>query len=98
MLWDHVAEQWKQIVILVQIACVQELDQEDWAFDGSKGLETGMEGSEEEEMKGQDGNGHVEKIDKGKGKERVEDGNESGRKHGNKGGDGNGRADGETLQ
>ena len=49
ILRDHVKEQRKQTTILEHIACVQELDWEDWAFDGSKGLETGMEGSEEEE-------------------------------------------------
>ena len=65
---------------------------------GSDGSETGLEGSEEEETERQGGNGDVNKIDKGKGKERVEDGNVDGRKDRNKGGDGNRRVDGETLQ
>ena len=48
MLRDHVEEQRKQTAILEQIARVQEMDREDWAFDGSEGSETGTEGSEEE--------------------------------------------------
>ena len=93
ILQDHVEEQRKQTAILEWIARVQEMDWEDWAFDGSKGLETGMEGSEEEEeMEERDGNGHVEKVDKGKGKERVEDGNADGRNDGEEGGNGNGEA------
>ena len=100
---DHIEEQWKQTAILERIARVQEMDQEDWAFDGSEGLETGMEGSEEEEeMEERDGNGNVEKVDKGKGKERAEDGNADGRKDGDgnreASGNGNREAGGETLQ
>ena len=65
VLRDHVEEQWKQTAILEWIARVQEMDREDWAFDGSEGLEMGTEGSEEEErMEEKDGNGHVEKVDK----------------------------------
>ena len=40
----------------------------------------------------------MEKVDKGKGKERAEDGNVDGRKDRNEGGDRNRRVDGETLQ
>ena len=107
MLQDHVEEQRKQTMILERIAWVQEMDWEDWAFDRSEGSETGMEGSEEEEeMEEKDGNGHVDKVDKGKGKERVEDGNADGRKNREGGGNGNGEASGdgnreaggETLQ
>ena len=86
VLQDHVEEQWKQTAILEQIAWVQEMDREDWAFDGSEGSETGMEGSDKEEgTEERDGNGHVEKVDKGKGKERVEDRNVDGRKDGEEG-------------
>ena len=107
MLWDHVEEQRKQTAILERIARVQEMDWEDWAFDGSEGLETGMEGSkEEEETEEKDGDGHVNKVDKGKGKERAEDGNADRRKDGDEGRNGNGEvsengnreAGGETLQ
>ena len=43
-------------------------------FDGSEGSEMGVEGSDEaEEAEETDGNGHAEKVDKGKGKERAED-------------------------
>ena len=84
------------------IACVQELDQEDWAINGSEGLEMGLEGSEEEEGMEEsgvrDGNGHVEKVAKGKGKEKADDVNADGKKDGNKGGNGNGRTDAEILQ
>ena len=52
MLQDHVVEQQKQTAILKRIARVQEIDREDWAFDGSEELEMGTEGSEEEEEKG----------------------------------------------
>ena len=98
VLRDHVEEQ--------RIARVQEMDREDWAFDGSEGSETGTEGSEEEEEAEEaDGNGHVEKVDKGKGKERAEDGNADRRKdrdgngNGNRevGGSGNREAGGEIL-
>ena len=69
---------------------------------GSDNSEMGSEGSKNEETEGQDGNEHVNKIDKGKGKERAEDGNagrrKDGRMDGNEGGDGNRRADRETLQ
>ena len=99
MLRVHVEEQQKQTAILERIAWVQEMDQEDWAFDGSEGLETGMKGSEEEEgTEEKDGDGHVDKVDKGKGKERVEGGNTDGRKDREEGGNGNGEAGGETLQ
>ena len=107
VLRDHVEEQRKQTAILERITRVQEMDQEDWAFDGSDGSETGMEGSEEEEEAEEtDGNGQVEKIDKGKGKERVEDGNVDGKKDGDKnrngsreaGGSGNREVGVETLQ
>ena len=99
MLWDHTEEQWKQTIILERIAQVQEMDWEDWAFDGSKGSEMGMEGSEEEEgMEDKDGNGLVQKVDKGKGKERAEDGKVDGRKDGEEGGNRNGEVGGETLQ
>ena len=99
VLQDHVEEQQKQTAILKRIARVQEMDREDWAFDGSEGSETGTEGSEEEEgTEEKDGNGHVEKVDKGKGKERAEDGNANGRKDRDEGGNGNGEVDGETLQ
>ena len=99
MLWDHVVEQQKETATLERIACVQEMDQEDWAFDGSEESETGMEGSEEEEeTEGKDRNGHVNKQDKGKGKQRAEDGNADGRKDRDEGRNGNGEADGETLQ
>ena len=107
MLRDHVEEQRKQTVILERIAQVQELDREDWAFNGSKGLEMGTEGSkEEEETEERDGNGLVQKVDKGKGKERAEDGNADRRKDGDEGRNGNGEvsengnreAGGETLQ
>ena len=64
---------------------------------GSDDLEMGLEGSEDEETESQDRNGHVIKIDKGKGKERAEDGNADGRRDGNKGGGGNGGANRETL-
>ena len=99
MLWDHVEEQQKQTTILERIARVQELDQEDWAFNRSKGLETGMEGSEEEEGTEEsrvwEGN---RLVDKGKGKEKEDDGNVDGKKDGNEGGSGNGRMEVETLQ
>ena len=98
MLWDHIVKQQKQTTLLEQIARIQELDQADWVQVGSDGSETGSEASEEEEMEGQGRNGDVNKIDKGKGKERVEDGNVDGRRDRNKGGDGNRRMDGETLQ
>ena len=99
VLRDHVMEQRKQTAILAQIACIQEMDGEDWAFDRSEESETGMEGSEEgEEMQGKDRNGHVDKQDKGKGKQRAEDGNADRRKDWDEGGNGNGEADGETLQ
>ena len=52
------------------------------------------EGTEETKVQGV----NVNEIDKGKGKERAEDGNVDGRKDGNKGGDGNGGADREMLQ
>ena len=99
VLWDHIEEQQKQTMILKWIAWVQEMDQEDWAFDGSKDSETGTEGSEEEEgMEEKDGDEHVDRVDKGQGKERVEDGNTDGRKDGNGnrevGGNGNGEAGG----
>ena len=59
----------------------------------------GMEGSEEEEGTEEsgvwDGNGHV---DKGKGKEKADDGNADGKKDGNESGRGNRRMDVETLQ
>ena len=59
----------------------------------------GMEGSEEkEETERKDGNGHVDKQDKGKGKQRAEDRNADGRKDGDEGGNGNREANGETLQ
>ena len=61
-----------------------------------------MEGSEEEEGTEEsgvwNGNRHVEKVDKGKGKEKADDRNVDGRKDGNEGGSGNGRMDAETLQ
>ena len=107
VLWDHVEEQWKQTAILEQIARVQEMDREDWAFNGSKGSETGTEGSEEkEETEEGNGNGHGGKQDKGKGKERAEDRNVEGRKDGDgngnrsreAGGSRNREAGGETLQ
>ena len=99
MLRDHVKEQWKQTTILERIARVQEMDREDWAFDGSEDLETGTEGSEEEEgTEEKDGNRHIEKQNKGKGKQRAEDGNVDGRKDGEEGGNRNGEAGGETLQ
>ena len=115
VLRDHVEEQGKQTAILEWIARLQELDREDWGFDGSEDLETGTEGSEEEEeveeADGADeaeGNKKTEKVDKGKGKERVEDGNADGRKDGDgngnrngnreAGGSGNREAGGETLQ
>ena len=111
MLRDHVEEQQKQTAILERIARVQEMDREDWAFEGSEGSETGMEGSEEEEeAEGEDGNELVQKVNKGKGKERAEDGNMDGRKDGDRngeaggngnreaGGSGNREAGRETLQ
>ena len=109
VLRDHVEEQRKQTVILERIAQVQELDREDWAFDGSKGSETGTEESEEEEEAEEadevDGNKEAEKVDKGKGKERAEDGNVDGKKDGDRNGNGNGNREvggsgkgGETLQ
>ena len=102
VLWDHVEEQQKQTTILEQIAHIQELDREDWVIDGSEGLEIGMEGSEEEEGTEesgvQDGNRHVEKVDKGKGKEKADNRNADGKKDGKKGGSRNGRTDAETLQ
>ena len=107
VLWDHVEEQRKQTAILERIARVQEMDQEDWAFDGSDGSETGTEGSEEEEEAEEtDGNRQVEKIDEGKGKERAEDGNMDGKKDRDGNGNGNREAGGsgnrevgvETLQ
>ena len=99
VLWDHVEEQQKQTAILERIARVLEMDWEDWAFDGSEGLETGTEGSEEEEgMEEKDGNRLVQKVDKGKGKERAEDGKVDGRKDGEEGGNRNGEADRKTLQ
>ena len=71
VLRDHVEEQRKQTAILEQIARVQELDREDWAFDGSKGLETGTEESEEEEEAEEaDGNRKAEKEDKGEKEKR----------------------------
>ena len=89
-------------MILEQIAHIQELDQEDWAFDVSEGSEMGMEGSEEEggtEESGlQKGNGLQEKVDKGKGKEKADDGKKDGKKDRNEGGSRSGRADEETLQ
>ena len=61
VLRDHVEEQRKQTAILEWIARAQEMDQEDWAFDGSEGSETGMEGSEEEEEAEEaDGSGNRE--------------------------------------
>ena len=111
VLRDHVEEQQKQTAILKRIARVQEMDWEDWAFDGSEGSETGMEGSEEEEETEEgNGNGHEGKQDKGKGKERAEAGNADGRKDGDgngdasgngnreAGGSGNREVGGETLQ
>ena len=109
VLRDHVEKQRKQTAILERIARVQEMDREDWAFDGSEGSETGTEGSEEEEEAEEaDGNGHVGNVDKGKGKERAEDGNTDGNGNGNReaggngdrevGGSGNREAGGETLQ
>ena len=65
MLQDHVEEQWKQTAILERIAHIQELDQEDWTFDGSKRSEMGTEGSEEEEGTEEsgvwEGSGNVDK-------------------------------------
>ena len=91
VLRDHVEEQRKQTTILERIARVQEMDWEDWAFDGSKGSKKGTEGSEEEEeAEGGDGIELVQKVDKGKGKEKAEDGNADGRKDG----DGNGEVGG----
>ena len=59
----------------------------------------GTEGSEEEEgTEDKDRNGHVVIQNKGKGKQRAEDGNVDRRKDGEEGGNGNGEADGETLQ
>ena len=87
-----------QTTLLQQIAHIQELDWVDWVQVRSDGSETGPEGSKEEEMEGKDRTRDVHKIDKGKRKERVEDGNVGGRKDRNEGGDGNGRADAETLQ
>ena len=113
VLRDHVEEQQKQTAILKRIARVQELDREDWGFDGSEVSEMGTEGSEEEEeaeeadrADGVDGNKKAEKVDKGKGKERAEDGNTDGRKDGDgngngdreAGGSGNREPGGETLQ
>ena len=101
VLRDHVEEQRKQTTILEWIAQVQELDREDWAFDGSEGSETGTEESEEEEEAEEaDGNREVEKVDKGKGKERAEDGNADEKKDGdgNENGNGNREVGGETLQ
>ena len=92
VLRDHVEEQQKQTAILERIAWVQEMDREDWAFDGSEGSETGTEGSEEEEEAEEaDGNRQAEKVDKGKEKERAEDRNGDGKKDrdGNGNGDGN---------
>ena len=66
VLRDHIEEQRKQTAIFERIARVQEMDREDWAFDGSEGSETGMEGSEEEEgTEERDENGLVKKVDKG---------------------------------
>ena len=102
MLRDHVKEQRKQTAILEWIACIQELDWEDWAINGSEGLEMGMEGSEEEEGMEEsrvwNGSGDVEKVDKGKGKEKADDRNVDRKKDGNEGGSRNGRTDAETLQ
>ena len=102
VLRDHVKEQQKQIAILEWIARIQELDREDWAFDGSEGSETGMEGSKEEEgmeeSRVQDGNGNIDKVDKGKGKEKEDGGNTGGKMDRNKGGSGNGGTDAGTLQ
>ena len=92
VLRDHVKEQQKQTAILERIARVQEMDREDWAFNGSKGSEMGTEGSEEEEEAEEaDGNRQAEKVDKGKEKERAEDRNGDGKKDrdGNGNGDGN---------
>ena len=52
VLQDHVAEQWKQTAILEQIAHVQEMDWEDWAFDRSEGSETRKEVRKRREQKG----------------------------------------------
>ena len=93
MLWEHVMEQWKQTMLLEQIAHIQELDHVDWIQMEMGNSETGSEDSEEE-LEGNeewDGSG-VKDKGKGKEKERVEDGN------GNEGRDGNGGADGEMLQ
>ena len=112
VLRDHVEEQRKQTAILERIAQVQELDREDWGFDGSEVSETGTEGSEEEEeaeeaeeADGEDRNKEAEKVDKGKGKERAEDGNADRKKDGEGNGNGNGNREaggsgnsGETLQ
>ena len=99
VLRDHIEEQRKQTAIPEWISRVQEMDREDWVFDGSEGSETGTEGSKEEEgTEKKDGNGHVEKVDKGKGKERVEDGNADGRKDREEGGNGSGGVGRETLQ
>ena len=102
ILCDHVKEQQKQTTILECIAHVQELDWEDWAFNGSEGLEMGTEGSKEEEgmeeSRVQDGNRNVDRVDKGKGKEKVNDGNVDGKKDGTRGGSGNGGMDVGTLQ
>ena len=57
----------------------------------------GIEGSEDEETEGKNGNGDVIKIIKGKGKERAEDRNVDGRRDGNECGDGNGGEDRKTL-
>ena len=101
MLWEHIMEQWKQTELLEQIAHIQELFWVDWVHVESGDLETGLEGSkgdgtEESEVWGR--KELVKKVDKGKGKERVEDGNKDRKKDGNEGGDGNGVGDRETLQ
>ena len=96
VLWDHVMEQQKQTILLEQVAHAQEY----WVWTEVENSEMGSERSKEE-LEGNEernGDGHVHKIDKGKGKERAEDGNVDGRKDGNKGGDGNGGADREMLQ
>ena len=101
MLWDHVAEQQKQTAILEHIACVQELDWEGWVHIGSDDLETGSEENEEDGMEESEEwgrKGHVNKVEKKKGKERAEDRNGDGNKDGNEGGDRNRGAGGETLQ
>ena len=47
---EHMVEQWKQMKLLVQLVCIQELDCVDWVGMGVEDSEMGSEESEEMEI------------------------------------------------